>query len=70
MPNYETVKKKKIQITYKKRKSTIRLVKHVQRGNFPMILYKILKNLLRRGHGIDLVQRTCCMGTHILFLET
>ena len=59
-----------IQITYKKREPTIRLVKHVQRGNFPMILYKILKNLLRRGHGIDLVQRTCYMGTNILFSET
>ena len=34
----------------------IRLVKHVERGNFPMILYRIAKNLLRRGHGQDLVQ--------------
>ena len=36
--------------------STIRLVKHVERANFPMILYRIAKNLLRRGHGKDLVQ--------------
>ena len=35
---------------------TSRLVKHVDRGNFPMILYRIAKNLLRRGHGKDLVQ--------------
>ena len=35
---------------------TIRLVKHVERGNFPVILQKIAKNLLRRGHGKDMVQ--------------
>ena len=35
-----------------------RLVKNVQRVNFPMILYRILQNLLRRGHGTDLVQLT------------
>ena len=35
---------------------TIRLVKHVQRGNFPMMLYGIAKTLLGRRHGKDLVQ--------------
>ena len=35
---------------------TLRLVKHVDRGNFPLILYRIAKNLLPRGHGKDLVQ--------------
>ena len=30
---------------------TIRLVKHVERGSFVVILYRIAKNLLRRGHG-------------------
>ena len=35
-----------------------RLVKHVERGNFSMILHRTAKNLLRRGHGKDLVQLT------------
>ena len=35
---------------------TIRSVKHVERGKFTMILYRIAKTLLRRGHGKDLVQ--------------
>ena len=35
-----------MEITYTKGAPTTRLVKHVQRGNFPMILYGILKNLL------------------------
>ena len=35
---------------------TIRLVKQVERSNFPMILYRIPENLLRRRHGKDLVQ--------------
>ena len=34
----------------------IRLVKHVERSNFPMIVYRIAKNRLRRGDGKDLVQ--------------
>ena len=29
---------------------TIRLVNYVERGNFPMILYRIVKNLFWRGH--------------------
>ena len=29
---------------------TIRLVKHVERSNFSMILYRIAKNLLQTGH--------------------
>ena len=37
---------------------TIRLVKHVERGNFSMILYRIAKNLLQTGHRKDLVQLT------------
>ena len=36
--------------------STIRLVKHVERSNFPMIFDSIAKNLLRRGYSKDLVQ--------------
>ena len=36
----------------------IRLVKHVERSNFPMIVYRIAKNRLRRGDGKDLVQLT------------
>ena len=39
--------------------STIRLVKHVERGNFPMILCRVAKNLLlRKGHSKDLMQLT------------
>ena len=34
------------------------LVKHVERGNFRMILHRIAKNLMRRGHRKDLVQLT------------
>ena len=37
---------------------TIRLVKHFERGNFSMILYRIAKNLLQTGHRKDLVQLT------------
>ena len=37
-----------MEITYKNRVPTIRSVKHVERGNFPMILYRI--------------QRICCVG--------
>ena len=47
-----------MEIIYKNGAPTIRLVKYVERGNFPMILYRIAKNLLRRGHGTDLVQLT------------
>ena len=32
--------------------------KHVERDNFLRILHRIAKNLLRRGHGKDLVQLT------------
>ena len=32
------------------------LLKHVKQGNFAMILYRIAKNLLWRGHDKDLVQ--------------
>ena len=42
----------------KKGEPTIRLVKRVQRSNFPMILYRILKNLLWMGHGTDIVELT------------
>ena len=35
-----------MEITCTKGAPTTRLVKHVQRENFPMILYRILKNLL------------------------
>ena len=37
---------------------TLRLVKHVERSNFPMILYRTTNNLLGRGHGKDLTQLT------------
>ena len=47
-----------MEITYKKLVSTIKLVKHNKRGNFPKILYRIAKKLLQRGHGTDLVQHT------------
>ena len=33
-------------------------MRHVGRGNFSMILHRTAKNLLRRGHGKDLVQLT------------
>ena len=45
-----------MKMTYENGMPTIRSVKHVERGNFPMILYRIAKNLSRRGHGTDLVQ--------------
>ena len=32
------------------------LLKHVKKGNFTMILYRIAKNLLWRRHDKDLVQ--------------
>ena len=35
-----------------------RSMRHVERGNFSMILHRTAKNLLRRGHGKDLVQLT------------
>ena len=47
-----------MEITYKKGAPTIRLVKHVQSGNVSIILYRILNNLLWRGHDTDLVQLT------------
>ena len=50
MPNYETLSKSKTWM------SAIRLVKHIEIGNFPVILYRIAKNLMRRGHGKDLLQ--------------
>ena len=34
----------------------IRLIKHVERDNFPMIFYRIANNLLRTGHGKDSAQ--------------
>ena len=37
---------------------TLRLVKHVERSNFSMILYRTVNNLLERGHGKALVQLT------------
>ena len=53
-----TVKVHNMEITFKKGAPTIRLVKHVERGNFSMILYRIAKILLQRGHSTDLVQLT------------
>ena len=47
-----------MEITYKNGAPPIRLVKYVERGNFPVILYRIAKNLLQRGHGTDFVQLT------------
>ena len=47
-----------MEITYKNVVPTIRSVKHVERDNFPMILQRIVKNLLWRGHDTDLVQLT------------
>ena len=40
----------------KREVSTIRLVKHVERSNFPMIFYSTAKNLLGREYSKDLVQ--------------
>ena len=37
---------------------TKRVVKHAERGNFLMILFRNAKNLLRRLQGKDLVQLT------------
>lgn len=53
MPHYETLQN--MEITYKKGVPTIRLK---MKGNFPMIFYRILKNLLQRGHGANLVPLT------------
>ena len=36
--------------TYKNGAPITILVKHVKRGNFPMILYRVAKNLMWRGH--------------------
>ena len=47
-----------MEITYKKGALTVKLVKHNKIGNLLIILYRIAKNLLRRGHGTDLVQLT------------
>ena len=47
-----------MEITHKNEVPTIRLVNYIERGNFLMILYRIAQNLLRRGHGTDLVQLT------------
>ena len=55
MPNYETLKEQNMERTYKNVVPTIKLVKHVERGNFPMILYRVEKNLLWRGHSTDLM---------------
>ena len=49
-----------MEITYKKGAPTVRLLKHNKKGNFPRIVYRIAKNLRRRGHGTDLVQLTKC----------
>ena len=45
---------------------TIRLVKHGERGNFPMILDKIGKNLLRGG---DVVKIWCNSPLCILWVR-
>ena len=45
-----TLKEQNMEITFKNGEPTIRLTKHVERGNIPMILYRIAKNLLWRGH--------------------
>ena len=47
-----------MEITYKNETPIIKLVKHVQKGNFRMILYRIAKNMLQRGHSTNLVQLT------------
>ena len=47
-----------MEITYKKGALTVKLVKHNKIGNLLIILYRIAKNLLPRGHGTDLVQLT------------
>ena len=47
-----------METTYKNGVPTIRLVKYVERDNFLMILHRIAKNLLWRGHVADLVQLT------------
>ena len=47
----------------KHRVPTVRSVKHVERGNFPMILYRIAKNLLRR----DTVKIWCNSVLYILW---
>ena len=47
-----------MEITFKKGAPTIRSVKHVEKGNFSMILYRIAKILLWRVYGTDLVQLT------------
>lgn len=48
-----------MEVAYKNGMSTIRFfVKHVERDNFLMILNRIAKNLLQRGHCTDFVQLT------------
>ena len=55
-----------MEITYKNGVPTMRLVKHVERGKFPMILYRIGNNFFQRGHGTDLVQLThMCSIEHL-----
>ena len=62
-----------MEINHKNRAPTTQLVKHVQRGNFPMILHRILKNLLQMGHSTDSVQLTLvnyyCMMQKVSHLE-
>ena len=41
VPKYETLKKQSMEISYKNGKPTKKLVKHVERDNFPTILYRI-----------------------------
>ena len=47
-----------MEISDKKEAPTLRLVKHVERDNSPIILFRISNNLLRRGNGTDLMQLT------------
>ena len=57
-----------MEITYKNGVPTIRLAKYVEKGNFPMILYRSTKNLLRRRHSTDLVQLNCLFDAKIATL--
>lgn len=65
VPNYATLEIRK---TYENGVLTIRLAKYVEKGNFPMILCRITKNLLRRGHSTDLVQLNCLFDAKIATL--
>ena len=47
-----------MEITYQNEAPTIRLVKYIERDNFPIILFRISNNLLRRRNGTDLMQLT------------